>query len=422
MIAITAIVVLFTGTKVFSTISKNKKDDKASVTSVVKKKSPNINKDIEKIKDQVLKYYKEENLPTNSGDKENLTLKQLKQKSIVTISSIKSYDLNKSYSLLEKLDDKYTLKIYLKTSKNEKLKEYTINHYNYCGDTYLCEEVEIADDSTDDNTVSNDSTETTTSDGSATNKTYVYKYVKNNSSSNKLSNWSKWNSYQKISCNTQAKSCDTNDQSCLEEIKLYQRKEKIGSYNKVYKTNRNTIKLSDKKVVDACQAYDYVKINNTYYQIPLNSKYYDISNITSKTMSNYGNFVYNGRGVYQTPPSDTIDTRYVYVGIDDSNCTDTCQNLPMYIYDKYTFNKSIQKVGSITSCKNKTAKALPIYNITLSDVSVKREESVYATICYSSSRTRTINTSANSKVLWSSYNDQALLNKGYIYTGEKREK
>lgn len=418
MIAITIVVVLFTGTKIFNTALKNKDDDETNVASVSKKESPNINKDIEKVKDQILKYYKEENLPTNSGDKENLTLKQLKKKNVVTISSIESYDLNKSYSLLEKLDDKYNLKIYLKTNKKSKLKEYIINHYNYCGDTYLCEEVKISEsENNEDTTLEEDTSGTSTK-----NKTYLYKYVKKDSSDNKLSNWSKWNSYQKTSCDTTATSCDANDQSCLEEVKLYQRKERVGSYNKIYQTNRNTIKLSDKKIVDACQEYDYVVINNTYYQVPLNSKYYDVANLTSSTMSNYGNFIYNGRGIYQTPPSDTITTRYVYVGVDDSNCSDTCQSLPRYIYDRYTFNKSIQRVDSITNCKNKSAKALPIYDITSSDVSIGRTEGVYATVCYSSNRTRTIITGSNSKVLWSSYNDQAVINKGYIYTGEKKEK
>lgn len=418
--------VVFTGSRLLS--GKNKTKDDIDVATKVENKKINIDNDIENIKSSVLSYYTAENVPTTIGNDSLLTLNDLNKNNILPKLSSSSYDNEKSYAKLTKKEDKYILEVSLKAKETSKTKTYEVNNYSYCINAYLClmdEELEnslnespvdIDITSNEDDTALDDDTENNDNSGT---QDYLYKYIKN-SSNKKLSEWSLWNKYQRTPCTTPSKTCDSNDMNCLEEVKLYQRKERIGSYPRVYTTTKNSIKQTKLNKKQTCNKHDYIKINNNYYQAPLNSNYQDITKITSNTRSSYGNFIYNGRKVYQTPPTDTINTYYIFVGIDNANCGDNCNTLPKYIYDSYTFNKTLKPVDGLKGCNKLANSVVPSYIISPVAVSVTREEGLYGTVCYSSTRTRSILTSNNSDVKWSYYNDKSLLDAGYIYSGETK--
>lgn len=425
LIAITLLI--FTGNRILS--NTHKKEDKSNIVVKNKEVESNMTKDIESIKEKVLTYYTSDNVPKEIDDEDSLTLKDLKEKNIINKLSIDNYDLEKSYVKITKEEDSYKLDIYLNNNKLSKSKTYEVNHYDYCINTFLCIRNDKLKDSvkpSDENPVEEKKEEqkeenTSKEEKKQDTKTYVYKYVK--SSAGKLSNWSLWTNYQRTDCNTTSTTCADNDTNCLKEVKLFQRKERIGSYPKVYRTAKSTLVAGNTETKKACSTADYVKINGNYYQVPLNSNYQSMIGITANTRSTRGSWVYNGRRIYRTPPADSINTKYIYVGFDDSNCGDTCSNLPNYIYDVYTFNKSMSKVSSTTTgCKSTVNKQIPSYTISTTTVSITRDEGIYGTVCYASTRTRKIETPSNSDVKWSSYNNKELLNNGYQYTGEKKEK
>ena len=64
---------------------------------------------------------------------------------------------------------------------------------------------------------------------------------------------------------------------------------------------------------------------------------------------------------------------------------------------------------------------MPVFStITVSDVAT-RTEPLYGTVCYASTKTRTITSQGETKKTWSKYNDTSLLNDGWYYTGNKKE-
>ena len=72
------------------------------------------------------------------------------------------------------------------------------------------------------------------------------------------------------------------------------------------------------------------------------------------------------------------------------------------------------------SIKSRLTKTLaPTITIT---EKASREEPLYGDVCYKSTKSREKLTSGTTQTKWSSYNDQSLLNDGWIYTGRKKVK
>lgn len=385
--------------------------------------SNNLNSDIENLKNVALTYYTEDNLPKEENKNSKLTLEDMKASNLIDDNYKTSYNMKKSYIEITKNKDDYLLKINLATKNSEnqiiEMKEYRLNNYDYCIDTYLCEK----NSDLEKNSENNDSTDTVPSNEDDTDnnkKEYLYEYIK--STNSKLSDWSSWKSYEKTSCDTQAVSCDSNDFNCLEEVKLYNRKEEIGTYNKVYSTTKSTLQRNGSEVTNICSGYEYVKINGSYYKIATGNNYSSFSSITKETRSNYYGWKYEGRVLYNTPPADNKTTKYILVEADYTSCGNTCSGLPKYYYDKYTFTGKLTNVSTPASdCKNSIKDKIENYVINNQNVSVNRNEKLYATVCYKSVRSRSV-TGSSKNTKWSEYNDKKLLDDGYILTGNKKEK
>ena len=98
--------------------------------------------------------------------------------------------------------------------------------------------------------------------------------------------------------------------------------------------------------------------------------------------------------------------------------------VPNYVYDVYTFNNIVGQTSSTTAdCQETTDQAeqvIPIYSqIKVANIAT-RKEPLYGTVCYASTKTRTLLDSGKTTTKWSTYNDTSLLNNGWSYTGAKK--
>lgn len=386
-------------------------------TNITSTKKTNLNNDIKKMKQSALKYYKENNIPENIGENKKLTLQQLTKKSLI-IKLDNSYNKNKSYIKLTKQENEFILEVKLVLENQSKTKTYHVNNYSYCTSTYLCEEQNITEEAEEDETEKVQIENTASGD----NDVDLYQYEYSQTTNGKLSAWSIWSSYSRTNCSTTSITCSDNDFNCLKELKLYNRKEKVGTISKKYISSRNSYAYQGKETAKGCQSYDYMKINGSYYKAPTTNEFTSIGTFSSNNPKNHGSWIYSGRKEFAQPPNDSTTTRYVFVK-SETSCTN-CQSTPYYTYDVYIFQGNLQKVSNLGSECSKQAvqKTVPIYSITGQTITVNRIEPLYGTVCYQSTRYRTISKKGITKTVWSNYNDQSLLNNGYTYTGNKKEK
>ena len=275
-------------------------------------------------------------------------------------------------------------------------------------------------------------------------KEYIYEYQR--SVSAKFSEWSPWTSWNKTSCATREINCYDSDPTCLYKLQMYTRKEKIGTYEKVYAKTREMQIQAGSYEEKTCSKYNYLVINNTIYATTTTTTYTQINTITSTTRQTVGEWIYKGRSKYTNPPNSTANTKYIFAGANFSNCEETCQTLPDYYYDVYQYGGDLKPVtstkvtpGPITSettsedtvtttttteasCGEYVTKTIPIYRTVIVTEKAKRTEPLYGDICYQSTKTREIVSSAHTETKWSSYNDKTLLDNGWKYTGNKKVK
>lgn len=426
-------------------ITKNLNNNSTNNTSELSALTSQIFYDnMERMKDAAISYYTEERLPKSVGDSDTMTLSDMIGKKIILPlidKNNKAVDVTGSYVKITKTDDEFILKVNLKDSEKE---DYILVHlgcYNYC-DEYLCEKR-----NTEQNVPIKGSTDDTKPVAPVTPQpdpepvdpvepedpgetVYEYEYAKTTGAT--FSNWSKWTSYEETSCDTNPVTCDAKDTKCLSELKRYDRKEKIGTYEKEYvATSAKQVQVSS-YVQKSCANWEYVIINSKTYAV---TKTYTVVNtITKYTQGNVPGWDYKGRDKYTNPPTNSNGKYYVFVGADYSYCNDTCTTLPTFIYDEYTYTGSMSEVSgtdkvpvsdstSVTAqCGEIVEKTIPVYRtINVSDIAT-REEPLYGTVCYKSTRTRSIANPGNTVKKWSYYNDLSLLNNDWYYTGSVRIK
>ncbi len=276
---------------------------------------------------------------------------------------------------------------------------------------------------------------------------YIYEYKK--TTGTEMSNWSKWSDWSKTSCDTQELACNDNDITCLKETQILKRKEQIGTYNKTFAKERVEQRQVATYTQKACSKYNYVIVDDKTYTVTTTTNYTKINTVTTtKTTAvrKAGGWTYQGRGLYKNPPRDTASTHYKFVGADYSYCTNTCTTLPNFYYDSYKYTGSDLKVTTSTtsvpsitsstttetstssdisvtaSCGEYVYKQIPIYrSVTVTDKSTINKP-LYGNVCYSSSKTRKVESEGETTYKWSSYNDQSLINDGWVMTGNKEVK
>ncbi len=396
----------------------------------------------------------------------------------------KACDVDESYVKITKLDNEYLLKVNLKDSEKEDYILVHLGCYTYCDGAICekketsvnnqgskpSSEVPIKDgvdntvyvDGDNDNNTENPSVTPDTPDEPDEElpnpddteepdtpvevpekvKGYLYEYQKNPTAT--FSKWSDWSDWTKTSCATPEYNCNSNDPSCVKKVQRFDRKEQIGTYLKKYEKQRQVLTKTGSYQQKSCSNFNYYIISDKTYATTTTTTYNVVQNVITTTgQASGGGWVYNGRASYKNPPRDTATTQYKFVGANYSYCEETCTSLPDYYYDSYVYkgggsglstttstttvpagsSSSTSSSGSSSvqvSCGNVVTKTIPIYDyITVSEVATRREP-LYGTVCYQSTKTRTVTNTGKTQVKWSKYNDKDLLNNGWYYTGAKK--
>ena len=273
-------------------------------------------------------------------------------------------------------------------------------------------------------------------------KEYIYEYKKTKEAT--FTAWSLWSAWAKTDCQTQEINCNDKDITCLKKLQRYNRKEKIGTYEKAYAKTRQVVKQTGSYTEKACSKYNYVVINNTTYATTTTTKYTQTNTINSSTRSSAGGWTYVGRQSFANPPRDSETTHYKFAGADFSYCSDTCTTLPNYYYDVYTYTGGLSTVSNTTStpvsstssstttssttttvdasCGEYVYKTIPIYSTINVTEKATRTEPLYGDVCYESTKTRSIIDKGYTHYKWSFFNDMALLKDGWVYTGKRKLK
>ena len=391
-----------------------------------------FSKNLNEIKKVALKYFDEETVNNLKQETTKLIVKDLyNQQQVSQSSSKKNCDLTKSYIILTKKDNGFQMKIYLFCGEESDYLEFFLIPNGNCN-TYLCD----SDDSIDEDetkmdlTVDNQNedrifnadtkssqknkinssvvkktikkkvrkTPTNTKGlievSDTTNDRYLYQYVK--TVDLHYSQWSNWQNSGEVACESRYSLCN-NTSICLKEEKVDQIKNFI---NKKYIANKIAISKNGSVIFNVCIDGNYIAFNGTIYQ-------------TASDYQNINNWIYEGRYKYNTPPKDSLNTKYNYVNIDYSNCKDTCNGQEVYYFDKYTYNNI--SIAS-TNCNNKITKSIDTYAYISSQIINYRNE-LDKIKCYKMIRTRNLIGTPN--YVWAEYNNQYLLKNGYQYTGKK---
>ena len=171
-----------------------------------------------------------------------------------------------------------------------------------------------------------------------------------------------------------------------------------------------------KDVVEQSGYYNYVVCKNFTYAADGET----IVEILSDWY--YTNNWYRG----YNPPADTISSRWIFQGVDFSQCGNDCVNHPYVIYRQQVRDvKTYTKYSNVTAeCTDIEHKSIPLY-VTRKKPETKTVQTTESVSTHKyKMRTRTLIKAAYEEVKydykWSYYNDLNLLRDGYVYTGKSR--
>ncbi len=240
--------------------------------------------------------------------------------------------------------------------------------------------------------------------------TYEYQYAKDIPAT--YSAWSAWKTSEydckKAPAFTKNDTYESEDLGSKKEISGYVEKNSKGIYA--------TQLIETGKVVErSCTGW----------------KYYRTTTTTTKTyaIKVAEDWKYVGLVRLTAPPTDTLSTKYEFVGMDWDKCGATCTSTPYTLWKKYTRSVSLLTAtdtitdGSnvsvkCTSYENKETVLFSTYNALVGYE--KTRTILYKDVCSYRYRNRTITKAAYTDYKWSTYNDQALLDDDYKMTGVKR--
>ena len=233
-----------------------------------------FSENLKAMEDAAYSYYKEDKLPKEVGDINELTLREMINSNLLeafTDADGNSCDVNASYIRLTKNENDYTLRVNLKCNEKEDYSLTKVGEYDYCEhaickrnsakeneeatieeDSEVTDEVDITEETkTTTNQATNNSTTNNTgsTNNNASNNSNTGGSSNNsNSTSNNtpqvvtmyeyrkitnpvLSGWSAWSSWAYNTERLGAIKCGTTDANCLREVQLYSRREQVGTSN-----------------------------------------------------------------------------------------------------------------------------------------------------------------------------------------------
>lgn len=374
--------------------STNKKNNNKS--EIVSKQEGKYEANHSELKSAGLSYYSDDKLPQEIGEKNKISVEELKNKNILTeIKNANGKPCNEKESYVEitKLEKEYLLKTNLVFGDEKDYKIYHVGKYEHCNQS-LCEnttqnEVEIETEykETEHQDIpqapnNNENKEESQEENKSENKD-------ENKSENKeekfiLTEFGKWSNYERTSCNTKEIICQKDDKNCLQELKIYKRTEKIGDRKIAYKVTYPTLLQHNTKTKKLCSDYNYLEINgNLYYT---SGNYGEILRLNKNTTSNW---TYNGQVSLDKVPTSNINKYYKFIGVDEKSCNENCSETIKYYYDVYTYNHQLNLTTN-KSCTNQIDKNYVVYTIENKTISNEEIKPIYATACYKSVRTRSV--------------------------------
>ena len=248
--------------------------------------------------------------------------------------------------------------------------------------------------------------------------TYLYEYSKTTAGTCTESNWSEW-STTKV----------TADANTAVQTKKVTTKKLIGynvkkgyDYDKpIYGTK--TVETGYYENRQVCQSYGYVQVGSS-----------NTTTTTSNSTSGSG-WTYVGTESFSYTPTNTSTDQYILVGENSSICKENCTATTTKTYKHYTRSAGSTSTSSSTSstpiteyqCTSYKTVSVPITTtvktITGYETKVISKTPVYqeTTTTYYRYKKRTCTSTTISKK-WSTYNNTTLLNSGYSYTGNKKQK
>jgi len=360
-----------------------------------------FNENIISMKDSAKSYYTTPRLPKNIGDKVKMTLSTMLDKKIILPFVDKkgnSCDLDESYVEITKYDEEFILKVNLKCGNDENYLLVYMGCYDYC-ESAICEK-EKSD--IKNPVIYKSTTETKKTVNVVINKpvtpqkSYLYEYRRVTNGYYNETDWSEWSTTEVSASNT---------------VSVRTRTE----------TTNKLIGYNVKKVIDETKPiYGTKQIVIGYKDTTVCTKYED--SFTGKFT--YGNWVDAGLETLYKEPISTDTVVYEYIRSGDETCYVNCGSTTYGIYRKYTRTKTAitEKVCTATGVQKE-----PIYTtiqiITGYEYKIISKEPVYqpVTVKYYSFKTRTY-IAGTTDIKWSIQNDTTLLQAGYQYTGNTREK
>lgn len=344
------------------------------------------------LKEAALKYYDKDKLPQSVGDKGKVTLDDLKKQGFISDLACDNERCSgsESYAEITKLDNEYLLKVNLNCGKFSDYLIYHIGEYDYCTNL-LCEanknsEVEIYADSNVESDDSNNKPSVDTNerqDNNESNDSKKEDNSKNQDDNNTvIGEFGKWSNYEKTSCATNDVTCDKNDKSCLQEIKIYKRVEKVDDKKITFNIAPPLLEKHTEKNGKLCNNYNYVEINNVLYYTKG-----DYGEVLLLNKNSTANWHYDGKVSVSKSPDANIKKYYKFVGVDYSNCKEKCGSDIKYYYDVYSYNYDLN-VASSQNCSSVMDKSYQTYTLKNNIITKIDYRPIYSTVCYKSVRDR----------------------------------
>lgn len=400
-----------------------------------------FNENVLNMKDAAKDYFTTERLPKNVNDSVKITLgKMLDEKIILpfTDKNGDSCDLEASYVEVTKKDNEYIMKVNLKCGEQENYLLVYMGCYDYCS-TLICEktksdvktpviyspqtnkpitnnkvnnvtnntnnnenktpDIDIDIDIDIDNSNKNDNNTETPITPTPTpqpeEKEYLYEYVKETDGYYKESDWSEYSETPVSASSTTSV-----------RTKTVQKRKLVGynvttSYDKTKPIYANKVVTTGTEEIRVCDEYGYV---------------------TAGT-STGSEWIYQGLVTLYSAPTSTNSVKYEFVRFADESCSENCSSSVGMIFRKYTKSSTSTSKYTCTKSSIKTITlTTTVKTITGYEKKVTKEPVYnYSTVKMYSYKTRTY-INGTKDIKWSVKNDTTLLNSGYSYTGNYKEK
>lgn len=398
-----------------------------------------FNENILAMKEAAKSYYTTARLPQKVGDKVSMTLGEMEDLKIIlpfTDSKGRACDKTESYVEVTKKDDEYIMKINLKCTDEENYLLVYMGCYDYCKTT-ICEKNEediktpvinptpkptpqpvpakkcpISSCPAGSTLVNKNSADCYCKKvDTPVTKEYICEYLKVTDPS--YSAWGAWSDYSEtVAYETDLKQVRTKTKTVEKTEKVLVGYKTITYYDEtkpIYETVN--VKVGT-KTIKSCVKYETTYVNTGEYE--------------------YGQWTASGTKTFSNQtsvPADNDTTKYVFLKTQyNANCG-LCANGIEYVYTVYSRTKIPVKKEQYT-CTNWTSKTEDVYaskKVLVGYGTSTKKDPVYETrtvntnVTLYSYRTRTLK-EGTKDIKWDTCTNSSLVDQGYKFTGNKKEK